>query len=287
VRHPLFLAVLAGAIVACGTDPVSPDNPMRRPDLSYSGSLANLNTTWLTDFETDVGDWSTIGTPPGMTRVASGTGGITSAGGAYHATAAQGAFSRFGAYSGTWPGAYVAEIAVYLDPSWPVGKGFDYAVASSNSAGAHRRDFIFHVGVATDGRLLVTGDNNTDFTVNNFILTTSPNVQISSAGWYTLQHVFYEDAGVLAVDLNLLDSAGNLLWSRTRSDASDLIPSVVGGNRYGWFTVQNITGLAVDNHRLATVVQGPGSKDDCKNGGWQAFGFRNQGLCVASFNGNG
>jgi hypothetical protein len=27
----------------------------------------------------------------------------------------------------------------------------------------------------------------------------------------------------------------------------------------------------------------PASKDDCKNGGWQLFGFKNQGECVSSF----
>lgn len=281
MRHSLLSLVLAGALAACGSDLTSPDDAPRHPDLSFGGSLANLNTTWLADFEADIADWNTA------VRVASGTGGIASAGGTHHATVPQGAFSRFGAYSSIWPGAYVAEVAVYLDPAWAIGKGFDYAVASSDVNGAHRRDFIFHVGVASDGRLLVTGDNNTYGNVNSFILTTSPNVQVSTAGWYTLQHVFYEDGGALAVDLNLLDAAGNLLWSRTRRDASDLIPGVVGGNRYGWFVVQNVAGLAVDNHRLATVVTGPGSKEDCKNGGWQAFGFRNQGLCIASFNGNG
>jgi hypothetical protein len=32
--------------------------------------------------------------------------------------------------------------------------------------------------------------------------------------------------------------------------------------------------------RLGPLV--PVSKDDCKDGGWRAFGFRNQGQCVAS-----
>jgi hypothetical protein len=31
-----------------------------------------------------------------------------------------------------------------------------------------------------------------------------------------------------------------------------------------------------------TPPTGPTSKDDCKNGGWQQFGFRNQGQCVSS-----
>lgn len=32
----------------------------------------------------------------------------------------------------------------------------------------------------------------------------------------------------------------------------------------------------------ATVYIQPGSMDDCKNGGWEAYGFRNQGQCIAS-----
>jgi hypothetical protein len=29
---------------------------------------------------------------------------------------------------------------------------------------------------------------------------------------------------------------------------------------------------------------GPTSKDDCKNGGWMAFGFKNQGQCIKAVN---
>jgi hypothetical protein len=32
--------------------------------------------------------------------------------------------------------------------------------------------------------------------------------------------------------------------------------------------------------QLTTLYAGPQSKDDCKNGGWEKYGFKNQGQCV-------
>ena len=37
--------------------------------------------------------------------------------------------------------------------------------------------------------------------------------------------------------------------------------------------------------RNATPKPGPKSKEDCKGSGWRTFGFRNQGLCIASLHG--
>ena len=55
-------------------------------------------------FETDILDWNSV------TRVASGTNGVTSAAGAFHAEAAftaapgtSGAFTRFGGYESSFP----------------------------------------------------------------------------------------------------------------------------------------------------------------------------------------
>jgi hypothetical protein len=60
--------------------------------------------------------------------------------------------------------------------------------------------------------------------------------------------------GVLSVDLNLRDAGGNLLFTETRSDPSDTIPAVVGGNRYGWFTnVDIVGGIEVDATSLSVV----------------------------------
>jgi hypothetical protein len=212
-------------------------------------------------FDNDIAGWEGYG---GIASVGSGSSGISSASGSAHATVAgvqdpgdgkyYGPFSRFDGYRTTWPGTWVAEVAVYLDPAWTNGAGFDYSVASSNSSGDHRRDFIFHVTKDINtGKLLVAGSNNTNFAPRQDLENIN-HYEVVTAGWYTLRHIFRDQGGVLAVDLQLVDANGAVLWTETRSDASDLIPSVVGGNRYAWFThVTGIT-LAIDNHTLTVPV---------------------------------
>jgi hypothetical protein len=61
-----------------------------------------------------------------------------------------------------------------------------------------------------------------------------------------------------------------------------------GDNRLDQTNVPNgLTGVvdvaAGGNHNLAVkqvAVLGPTSKDDCKNGGYKDFGFKNQGQCI-------
>ncbi len=221
-------------------------------------SQAQAAVVWFQGFETDTDGWfDGSNTWNGsVTRVASGTGGIASSTGGFHATMEQsndtGPFSRFDGYRSVFTGTMTASIDVYLDTGWAAGSGFDYSVAGNRTNGSHLRDFIFHVTKDTStGKLLVGGSNNTNFdpredleNINSF--------EITNSNWYTLQTVFRDDAGVLAVDLNLLDIGGSVLFTETRSNASDLIPSVVGGNRYSWFTNIDIAGgIAVDNHSLS------------------------------------
>lgn len=225
-----------------------------------SAATLQLTTVWNQGFEGDAAGWSDAASSwyGSVTRVASGTNGITSLSGGSHAEmtgdASSAPFSRFDMYRSTWLGAWNAEVAVYLDPAWPSGAGFDYSVASSSSTGTHRRDFIFHVTKdISSGALLVGASNNTNFAPRQD-LETIPHYTVTAAGWYTLRHRFRDQGGVLAVDLQLLDVNGTVLFTETRSDASDLIPSVVGGNRYAWFTVISGVTLAVDDHRLSFPV---------------------------------
>jgi hypothetical protein len=41
-------------------------------------------------------------------------------------------------------------------------------------------------------------------------------------------------------------------------------------------------GFGFEHHRIIefTVLPSPQAKDDCMNGGWEQYGFKNQGLCV-------
>ncbi len=211
----------------------------------------NAATPFSQGFESDTSGWldSDGGT---VTRVVSGASGVTSKNGSWHAVVSDaGPFTRFDGYRDTWTGNWSARTSVYLDPSWAAGEGFDYSVAANGSDDAHQRDYIFHVAKDTStGDLMVAGSNNTNFSVREDLENINHYV-VSSAGWYTLQHVFRNDGGHLSVDLNLLDSAGTVLFTETRSNIADTIPAEVGGNRYGWFTTLNVAGgLAIDNTQL-------------------------------------
>ncbi|MBD3309440.1 hypothetical protein GF339_23805 [candidate division KSB3 bacterium] len=212
-------------------------------------------TVFFQGFETDTSGWEPYN--GSVTQTASGTGGITSAAGGFHAVlgspANGGPFTRFGGYHDTWPeGGFTASLDIYLDTGWAAGEGFDYSVAANGSDGNHQRDFIFHVTKDTStGDLLVGGSNNSNFTPREDLENINHYV-VSSSGWYTFQHVFYDNGGSLAVDLNLLDSSGTVLFTETRSTAADTIPGEVGGNRYGWFTFIDVSGgIAIDNTSLA------------------------------------
>ena len=229
-------------------------------------SVASAAVIWNQGFEVNTSGWvqgldngSYYGT---IARVPSGTNGIPSAEGVAHAvitgTPGDGApFTRFGSYSGVWPGAWTAEIDVYLDPAWPAGVGFDYSVAASNSSGGYLRDFIFHVTKDTStGKLLVGASNNSSFTPREDLESIN-HVEVTTAGWYTLRHVFYKSGAQLAVDLKLVNSSGTVLFTETQTNAADTLPGLVGGNRYGWFTfVSTGQSLPIDNSRNCLGTQG-------------------------------
>ncbi|WP_210394701.1 PEP-CTERM sorting domain-containing protein [Motiliproteus sediminis] len=206
-------------------------------------------------FETD-----TAGMIGNFNRTASGTDGLTSFEGGFHAVATGGyddnndyqyAYTRFDGYRDSFPGDYSASVAIFLDTSWAAGSGFDYSVASNGTDGNHQRDFIFHVTQdSSSGQLLVGGNNNSNFApIEN--LEAGNHFVVENSGWYLFEHLFRNDGGLLAVDLNLYSSVGDLLFTETRTSAADTIPGDVGGNRYGWFTDISVEGgLAVDAFSL-------------------------------------
>ncbi len=81
-------------------------------------------------------------------------------------------------------------------------------------------------------------------------------VEITTSGWYTLRHTFRVDGGMLAVNMEILDTSGATVadWTIFPGDAI----SDVGGNRYGWFANQEIPNLAIDNATL--YLPGPTGK---------------------------
>jgi hypothetical protein len=252
-------------------------------------------------FEEDTYDWS------GVTRVASGTGGVTSAAGDFHAEAASAAnpsttgdFTRFGGYESAFPsGGYTTSIDIYLDVSggYADDTRVDWSSAINQPNGAHRRDFVFNVGFYNDTdvtgsgpRFVISGSNNA---TRSGAYPKNPGrdpFTISSSGWYTFEHHFRNAGlGVLAVDLKVTTLSGAVLHTWTLSDSSDVIGTSVGGHRYGWLVIQEFPNLAIDNVSLLSVNIA-GNVAACKNDGWQDFTradgsiFINQGDCIQYVN---
>jgi len=241
--------------------------------------------TYVQSFETDTAGWF------GATRVSSGTHGVISKTPAFHAEDGGGAFTRWGGYSDTFPlGGYTTTIDIYLDISptymtgsvnpYPNDTRFDWTSAINTPACVHRRDFVFNAGFYTDvdatgagPRFVISASNNAG-RGNSF--PKNPGrmpYTVSAEGWYTFEHRFRDNAGVLAVDLTLKNSLGATLFMWTLSDPSDVIGQTVGGNRYGWFPTDEFPFLAFDTSALIgfqdfcmTPPSTPGAK--ITGGGW-------------------
>lgn len=244
--------LLAGAIASVGL-------------LAFNSASVQGATLYSNGFETDTTDWSPA------TRVASGTNGIPSSSGSFHAetTANSGTFGRWGAYNYGAGNAvpttfqeYTTSLDIYLDVNTasPNNTRFDFSSAINTAAGTFFSDFIFNGGFYDDA----TGPGaNTD----RFVISASNNSQpgsafaknplrnpiaISATGWYTFEHHFFESAGLLQVDMSITDSSnasvGN--WSFTSSPIA-----AIGGNRYGWFDFNEFPVLAFDNTSLTVVPE--------------------------------
>lgn len=204
-----------------------------------------------------------------VVRVPSNTGGIVSKTGNAHAVINStilppspddytGLFGRLGSYSNVFGDGYYVRQDVYFDLTDAAvidnTYGWDLSVASSNQTGGHLQDFIFHTCSDASGKILVGASNNSNFT-RKINLTSGNHYEVNTSGWYTLEWDFRDFGdGTLAVDCNLLDANGNRLWTETRYTAANIIASVVGGNRYIWFTFLEVDELAIDNTSLVRKV---------------------------------
>ena len=221
-------------------------------------------------FETDTAGWFT------PTRVPSGTHlVVTKPPGAFHAEdTPAGSFTRWGGYGKTFPpGGYTTTVDIYLDILPPYMNGlvygndtrFDWSSAVNQPNCAHRRDFVFNAGFYTDmdftgagPRFVISASNNA---TRSGAFPKNPGrmpYTIALEGWYTFEHRFRDNGfGVLAVDLTIKNAAGvpQMMW--TLSDPSDTIGGTVGGNRYGWFVIDEFPFLAFDTSALI------GAQDYC------------------------
>jgi hypothetical protein len=223
------------------------------------GASAASALPYFNGFETDTAGWDVFGAPFNATRVPTGTNGVTSSSGSFQAVSSAGSptpATNWGGYSSVFPtGGYTTRLDIYLDLGATTVNNtrFDWDSAINDSSGSFRRDFIFNGGFFNDAGPFGAGDR--------FVISAGNNSQpgsafardpghdpfaITATAWYTFEDRFYDNGGVLAVDMVILDSSHNVLHTWTRSDPSDLI-SGIGGNRYGWIDFNEFSALAFDN----------------------------------------
>jgi hypothetical protein len=238
---------------------------------SVVGSIASAAVLYSNGFETDTTGWDTFGGDFDATRVPSGTDGITSTSGSFHAVSSEtGSAGDWGGYNfGAGTGVptmfqeYYVSLDIYLDADggWANNTLFDFESAVSDSNGNFLRDFIFNGGFFNDSigpgadtnRFVFSASNNSQPGSASARDPDQDPIAISTTGWYTFQQHFYNDGGVLAVDFSISDASANLVHTWTISNPMDLISSV-GGNRFGWFDYNEFSPLAFDNTELRTTA---------------------------------
>lgn len=90
--------------------------------------------------------------------------------------------------------------------------------------------------------------------------------------------------GCLTLDVDDLRQLTDSYGTITNDTANGGVEFLNGGTA-GWDGLASATaatGLDYDFTLSPVVVLEPQTKDDCKKGGWDAFGFENQGQCVSS-----
>ena len=205
----------------------------------FAGSASADQIIYSNGFETNTAGWTST------TRASSGTGGVTSSSGAYHGTTSSTSNTQWGGYNfgaGAAPTAfreYWTSVDIYLN----VGGGFandtrlDFSSAINNAAGAHLSDFIFNGGFynaadltgpgAGTSRFVFSASNNSQPTSANAKNPDRNPIAISNTGWYTFEHHFYNNAGNLAVEMRIIDSADAVLQSWTLSVGAQALLALV------------------------------------------------------------
>jgi hypothetical protein len=245
--------------------------------IALSAGVAQAAPLYSQGFETDIAGWDAFGGAYDATRVTSGTNGVTSAGGSFHAeSSAAGSAGNWGGYNFGAGNAvptvfqeYTTSVDIFLDIAggWANDTRFDFDSAINNSGGTFLRDFIFNGGFYNDAtgpgagtdRFVISASNNSQPGSAYAKNPARDPIAIDVTGWYTFEHHFYDNSGVLAADLSIFDSSSALVNTWTLSNLADTIASV-GGNRYGWFTDNDFAVLAFDNAQLEltpTVIPVP------------------------------
>jgi 3D (Asp-Asp-Asp) domain-containing protein len=282
-----FAMALVAAHMAAPLWAAAPPGP-------YFNGFENNTNGW---FDRTNGWFGTITRRPSFysTGPSGYASGIPSASGNWHArvtgndtpcdqrqygTPCYGPKTNWGGYSSTFPqGGYSTQVDIYLDVAWAAAHPdyrFDWDSAINDSSGNFLRDFVFNAGTNPAGvpggffvNASTNGNRSGAFPENPCPSpSTPPNscrtpVFIDQSGWYTFRHTFRNNAGSLAVDFDIINQSTNVPvpgahWTIYSGDAM----SMVGGNRYGWFVIEEIPDLAIDNSlRTGVCHSGDGDGD--------------------------
>ncbi len=230
--------------------------------LAFVASASPPVVQWFQGFEVD-NVWSPSPANDPV-RVPSGTGGITSKTGAFHAEVAAGKSTRWGGYNSVFPtNGYTTSVDIYLDMAggWANDRRFDWSSAINMPDGVtHRRDFVISGGYYSDAGPYGSGPR---FVFN--ASTTTPGwprnpargpVAVYVTGWYTMRHTFLPGpGGVLIVKMEVITPSGTVAGTWSESDPTDIIGTTVGGNRYGWMVTNTFgTLFAMDNAERADLA---------------------------------
>jgi hypothetical protein len=248
---------------------------------------------YFNGFETNTAGWFTF---QGATvnRVPSGSGGTyapgtLASGGSWYARLGKdpspdscvngggtqpiyyGPYTNWGGYSGVFPpGGYSTGVDVYLDVPYAIANPdtrFDWDSAVSNTAGGFRRDFAFNVGTDALGFVISASNNATRCGANPATGTTP--FHVTASGWYEFRHTFTGVTGLpLVANLQLIQKPSNVVLATwTLTNATDIIGTTVGGNRYGWFVQNEFDDLPIDNSYRTGAMSTPNCLIKITNGG--------------------
>lgn len=196
-----------------------------------------------------------------------------------------GVFTRWGGYSSVFPaGGYKTQADIYLDVNWSIGKHdwrFDWDSSINDNNGNFLQDYVFNVGTNPSGAGGFFVNASTNATRSGAFPenpcpspgpTTPGNTcrtpaLITTSGWYTFRHKFTNEAGFLRVDFDIFPLGSSVPVASWTIRPGHAI-AAVGGNRYGWFVIDEIPQLPIDNTlRTGLCHTGDGDGDvEGKNG---------------------
>ena len=195
---------------------------------------SNITYYWNQDFSIDYNRWMTGGDLGSITL---DSGAALFMGGSTN----EGPYSFFEGSNNDWTGDWYASIKVYLDPATMTkDEGFSYIVATNKSGGLFLESYGF-VALAGDSSITIRCIDGTS------------TAEITSAGWFTLQHFFHDNGGTLSVNMKVLALDESIILSET-IDTVYLIPTEVGGSRHARFTLINDdSGILVDDFQRYSI----------------------------------